>query len=45
MVLMWLFVKGLGMSDSVAYLPMAVISAITNYIVIRTVVKRSKEKS
>ena len=45
MILMWLFVKGLGMSDSIAYIPMAIISAVTNYIVIRAVVKYSKKKS
>lgn len=45
MILMWLFVKGLGMSDSIAYIPMAVISAVTNYLVIRTVVRHSKKRS
>ena len=45
MILMWLFVKGLGMSDSIAYIPMAFISAITNFFVIRAVVKHSKKNS
>lgn len=45
MGLMMLFVEILGLKDSIAYLPMAVISAITNYIVIRTVVKYSKKKT
>ena len=43
MGLMTLFVELIGLSDSIAYLPMAVISAVTNYLVIRTVVK-SKTK-
>ena len=45
MGLMMLFVEILGLKDSIAYLPMAVISAITNYLVIRTVVKYSKKKT
>lgn len=45
MGLMLLFVEILGLKDSIAYLPMAVISAITNYIVIRTVVKYSKKRT
>ncbi|MBR5395214.1 MAG: GtrA family protein [Bacteroidaceae bacterium] len=45
MGLMMLFVEILGLKDSIAYLPMAVISAITNYLVIRTVVKYSKKKA
>lgn len=44
MGLMLLFVELMGLSDSIAYLPMAVISAVTNYLVIRTVVKYSKSK-
>lgn len=44
MGLMMLFVELLGLRDSIAYLPMAVISAVTNYIVIRTVVKYAKAK-
>lgn len=44
MGLMLLFVELLGLSDSIAYLPMAVISAVTNYLVIRTVVKYSKKR-
>ena len=44
MGLMMLFVEILGLKDSIAYIPMAVISAVTNYIVIRTVVKYSKKK-
>lgn len=45
MGLMFLFVEILGLKDSIAYLPMAVISAVTNYLVIRTVVKYSKRKT
>ena len=45
MGLMMLFVEILGLKDSIAYLPMAVISAVTNYLVIRTVVKYSKKKT
>lgn len=45
MGLMMLFVEIIGLKDSIAYLPMAVISAITNYLVIRTVVKYSKKKT
>ena len=41
MGLMLLFVEILGLKDSIAYLPMAAISAVTNYLVIRTVVKYS----
>ena len=42
--LLLFFVEGLGLSAGIAYWPMAVISAITNYLVIRTVVKYSKGK-
>lgn len=45
MGLMFLFVELIGLSDSIAYLPMAAISAVTNYLVIRTVVKYSKRAS
>ena len=45
MGLMLLFVEILGLKDSIAYIPMAVISAVTNYLVIRTVVKYSKKKA
>ena len=42
--LMLLFVEGIGLSAGIAYWPMAVISAVTNYLVIRMVVKYSKSK-
>lgn len=45
MGLMWLFVEFFEWKDSIAYIPMAIISAVANYIVIRTVVKLSKKKS
>ena len=45
MGLMLLFVELMGLSDSIAYLPMAVISAVTNYLIIRAVVNYSKRKS
>jgi putative flippase GtrA len=45
MGLMWLFVEVFGWDDSIAYIPMAVISAVTNFLVIRAVVKFSKKKS
>ena len=41
--LMWFFVEVLRWDDSIAYLPMATISAVTNFLVIRTVVNRSKK--
>ena len=44
MGLMLLFVEVMGLKDSIAYSPMAVISAVTNYLVIRTVVKYSRKK-
>ncbi len=44
MGLMLLFVEILGWKDSIAYLPMAVISAVTNYLVIRTVVKYTTKR-
>ena len=44
MGLMLLFVEVMGLKDSIAYIPMAVISAVTNYLVIRTVVKYTKKK-
>ena len=44
MGLMLLFVELLGLRDSIAYIPMAAISAVTNYLVIRTVVKYSGRK-
>lgn len=43
MGMMTLFVEGLHMNDKIAYIPMTVISAITNYIVVRTVVRYSKK--
>jgi len=43
--LMWFFVEVLRWDDSIAYLPMAFISAITNFLVIRTVVKYSKKRN
>lgn len=43
MGLMTLFVELIGLSDKIAYIPMTVISAITNYIVIRAVIKYSKK--
>ena len=42
---MWLFVEVFEWDDSIAYIPMAIISAVTNFLVIRTVVKFSKKKS
>ena len=45
MGLMWLFVEVFEWDDSIAYIPMAIISAVTNFLVIRTVVKISKKKS
>lgn len=42
--LMLLFVEGIGLTAGIAYWPMAVISAVTNYLVIRMVVKYSKSK-
>ncbi len=45
MGLMWLFVEVFGWDDSIAYIPMAVISAVINFLVIRAVVKFSKKKS
>jgi len=43
MGLMNLFVEVFGLADSIAYIPMAIISAVTNFLVIRTVVNRSKK--
>ena len=43
--LMWLFVEFFELDDSIAYIPMAIISAVTNFLVIRTVVKFSKKKT
>lgn len=43
MGMMTLFVEVLHMNDKIAYIPMTVISAITNYIVVRTVVRYSKK--
>lgn len=45
MGLMWLFVEVFEWDDSIAYIPMAIISAVTNFLVIRAVVKFSKKKS
>lgn len=45
MGLMTLFVELLGMKDSLAYVPTVGISAVTNYLVIRTVVKFCKRIS
>lgn len=41
MGLMWLFVEVFDMDDSVAYIPMAIISAVTNFLIIRTVVRKT----
>ena len=43
MGMMTLFVEVMHMNDKIAYIPMTVISAITNYIVVRTVVRDSKK--
>ena len=40
--LMWLFVEVFDMDDSVAYIPMAIISAVTNFLIIRTVVRKTE---
>ena len=45
MGLMWLFVEVFGWDDSIAYIPMAIISAVTNFLVLRAVVKFSEKKS
>ena len=42
MGLMWLFVEVFDMDDSVAYIPMAIISAVTNFLIIRTVVRKTE---
>lgn len=42
MGLMWLFVEVFDMDDSVAYIPMAIISAVTNFLIIRTVVGKTE---
>ena len=41
MGLMWIFVDTLGIPDKWAYLPMAVISAITNYLVVKFAVNKT----
>lgn len=40
--LMSLFVVVLEIDDSIAYIPMAIISAVTNFLVIRFVVRKAK---
>jgi putative flippase GtrA len=40
--LMWLFVEVFEIYDSIAYIPMAIISAVTNFLVIRFVVRKAK---
>ena len=42
MGLMWLFVEVFDMDDSVAYIPMSIISAVTNFLIIRTVVRKTE---
>ena len=42
MGLMWLFVEVFDMDDSVAYIPMAIISAVTNFLIIRIVVRKTE---
>lgn len=44
MGLMWLFVEVFKWDDSIAYIPMAAISAVTNFLVIRTIVNYSKKR-
>ena len=44
MLLMALFVDMCHMTAAWAYLPMAVISAITNYVIIRAVVKHTRKR-
>ena len=39
MGLMWFFVEVLGIDDTVAYIPVAIIGGITNFLVIRAVVR------
>ncbi|MBO7069159.1 MAG: GtrA family protein [Bacteroidaceae bacterium] len=43
MGLMWLFVEKIGMDDTIAYIPMAFISAISNFLVVRAVINFSKK--
>lgn len=43
MGLMLLFVEIMGIKEQIAYLPMAVISAVSNYLVIRAVIRHSKK--
>ena len=43
--LMWFFVEVLLWDDSIAYLPMAIISAVSNFLIIRYVVKITKKWS
>jgi len=45
MGLMWWFVEVFEWNDSIAYIPMAIISAVTNFLVIRAVVKFSQKRS
>lgn len=40
MGLMYLFVEVLGLSDRVAYLPTLVISVVTNFIILKIVIKK-----
>lgn len=44
MGIMVFLVEVLDLKDSIAYLPMAAISAVTNYFVVRAVVRYSKRK-
>lgn len=43
MGLMYLFVNQMGMEDKVAYLPTLAISVVTNFIVIKFIVEKTKD--
>lgn len=41
MGLMWLFVEHFGLKENISYIPTLIISVITNYMIIKYVVKKS----
>lgn len=43
MGLMWLFVDTMQIPDSIAYLPMAVISAVSNFLVVKLAVNKTSK--
>ena len=45
MGLMWLFVEQIGIKEHISYIPTLILSVITNYIIIKYVVRKSNHET